>query len=63
MKTIGTNMRGRQFKETNYMFNWLGAENLCDLYKEGELRGELKELAPKLKEDDNFVIAIYKLKK
>lgn len=62
-KTIGTNMRGRQFKETNYMFNWLGAENLCDLYKEGELRGELKELAPKLKEDDNFVIAIYKLKK
>lgn len=56
-------MRGRQFKETNYMFNWLGAENLCDLYKEGELRGELKELAPKLKEDDNFVIAIYKLKK
>ena len=35
---------------------------LVEKYKEGKLKGKLKEIASKLKEDDNNVVAIFKFK-
>ena len=38
------------------------ADALIDLYEAGELKGEIKDIASKMKFDDNPFIAIYKLK-
>lgn len=38
------------------------AETLLELYEAGELKGKIKDIASKMKFDDNPLIAIYKLK-
>ena len=40
----------------------MATSQLCEEYEEGKLKGKLKDVVSKLKEDDNDVIAIYKLK-
>ena len=42
------------------MIHW--ASKLREFYEAGKLKGKLKEVAAKLKEDDNDVVVIYKLK-
>lgn len=42
---------------------YLNALDLCEDYKEGKLKGKLKEVAAKLREDDNPVIMLLKPKK
>ena len=51
-----------QWNETNHIHYQLSAEQLLELYEAGKLKGKLKEIAPKLKFDDNNVVAICKLK-
>ena len=40
----------------------LDASKLCEAYENGELRGELKEIAKNIKADDNPVLMVVKFK-
>lgn len=46
----------------NYGINWFSPDKILDRYEAGELKGKLKEIAPKLKEDDNLVLMICNFK-
>ena len=50
------------FVESNYGMWTYSASNLIRWNENGGLRGELKEIASKLKEDDNNVLVLYKYK-
>lgn len=41
----------------------MGAEYLLQDYKAGKLQGELKQIASKLKEDDNPILMLIKFKR
>ena len=45
-----------------YIMQYYPAHSLVELYKEGKLQGELKEIASKLGEDDNSVLMLAKFK-
>ena len=45
-----------------YIMQYYPAHSLVELYKEGKLQGELKEIASKLGEDDNPVLMLAKFK-
>ncbi|MEE1145648.1 MAG: 6-bladed beta-propeller [Bacteroidaceae bacterium] len=45
-----------------YIMQYYSAYRLVELYKEGKLQGELKEIASKLGEDDNPVLMLAKFK-
>ena len=45
-----------------YIMQYYPAYSLVELYKEGKLQGELKEIASKLSEDDNPVLMLAKFK-
>lgn len=47
---------------SNYGMIWYPAQNLLDRYSMGELKGSLKEIASRLKEDDNMVLVICRYK-
>ena len=61
-RSLWTNMRKEWSESPNCIFKPIPASQLCEEYEAGKLKGKLKEVASKLKEDDNYVIAIYKLK-
>lgn len=61
-REIRADMGGIKFLDSNYLINIILADRLCEFYEKGNVKGELKELASKMKEDNNSVIAIYKLK-
>ena len=48
---------------TNHCVKTMNVEKLCQSYQEGKLKGTLKEVASKLKEDDNPVLMIVHLKR
>ena len=50
------------FETPNCLYDFYRTEILIEEYEAGNLKGKLKEVASKLKFDDNSVIAIYKLK-
>ena len=50
------------FETPNCLYDFYRTEILIEEYEAGNLKGKLKEVASKLKFDDNNVIAIYKLK-
>lgn len=54
-----TKCRIRNFVSSERL-HW--ASKLREFYEAGKLKGKLKEVAAKLKEDDNDVVVIYKLK-
>ena len=56
--------RGREiaFETSNCFHNLYNAEALIEEYETGNLKGELKDIASKLKYDDNDVYIICKLK-
>ena len=56
------NMKGMQFDKPNRICVKYPAEQLCEEYKTGKLKGKLKEVASKLTEEDCHVVAICKLK-
>ena len=56
------NMHHERSEIPNCIFKSIPASQLCEEYEAGKLEGKLKEVASRLKEDDNDVIAIYKLK-
>ena len=58
---LWTNMHYERSEIPNYIFKQIPASQLCEEYEAGKLKGKLKEVASRLKEDDNYVIAIYKL--
>ena len=45
-----------------HIMQYYSAYRLVELYKEGKLQGELKEIASKLGEDDNPVLMLAKFK-
>ena len=49
-------------KNKNHAASRYQTSILVEKYKEGKLKGKLKEIASKLKEDDNNVVAIFKFK-
>ena len=55
------NMKGMQFDKPNRICVKYPAEQLCEEYKTGKLKGKLKEVASKLTEEDCHVVAICKL--
>lgn len=61
-KYIKSNMHCERSEQPNCFMTKMKAFQLCEEYEAGKLKGKLKEVASKLKEDDNDVIAIYKLK-
>lgn len=61
-KYIKSNMHNERSEQPNFFMTKMKAFQLCEEYEAGKLKGKLKEVASKLKEDDNDVIAIYKLK-
>ena len=61
-RSLWTNMQKEWSETPNCIFKKFPASQLCEEYEAGKLKGKLKEVASKLKEDDNYVIAIYKLK-
>ena len=50
------------FEQSNYIFIRLKSSRLCEDYEAGKLKGKLREVASRLKDDDNDVFAIYKIK-
>ena len=60
-KSIFTTMKGMQFKSSNQIVITYSAEKLCEAYEAGKLKGELKEIASRLTEEDCHVVAICKL--
>ena len=56
-------MKKRWLNEPNTFLNPLRAERLFKALQDGKLNGKLKEISSLLKEDDNNVLAIYKLRK
>lgn len=50
------------FETSNCFHNLYHAEALIEEYEAGNLKGELKDIASKLKYDDNEVCVICKLK-
>lgn len=48
--------------DRNYTVGFLRAEFLVEQYEVDKLRGKLKEVAQNLKEDDNWVMVLYKFK-
>ena len=61
-KVIFTHMRYKQFEQGNQMFNLLLPERVCREYEAGELKGKLAETVAKIKEDDNQILVICKMK-
>ena len=57
-----TSNMNQTFVESNYGMWTYSASNLIRWNENGGLRGELKEIASKLKEDDNNVLVLYKYK-
>ena len=51
-----------QWNLPNYIHFGYSAEKLCEEYEAGNLKGKLKEIASKLKFDDNLVLVLCKLK-
>ena len=49
-------------KNKNHAASRYQTSILVEKFKEGKLKGKLKEIASKLKEDDNNVVAIFKFK-
>lgn len=54
--------RDDDFSNRNMGVMFYSAENLINLYKEGKLKGKLKEVASKLDGEDNHVLVIAKYK-
>ena len=50
------------FEQSNYILIRLKSSRLCEDYEAGKLKGKLREVASRLKDDDNDVFAIYKIK-
>ena len=50
------------FEQSNYILIRLKSSWLCEAYEAGKLKGKLREVASRLKDDDNGVFAIYKIK-
>ena len=50
------------FEQSNYILIRLKSSWLCEAYEAGKLKGKLREVASRLKDDDNDVFAIYKIK-
>ena len=61
-RSLWTNMQKEWSETPNCIFKKFPASQLCEEYEAGKLKGKLKDVASRLKEDDNDVIAIYKLK-
>lgn len=61
-RDIKANMKEQWIEQSNCVITSIPAFQLCEEYEAGQLKGELKEVASKLKEDDNYVVAIYKFK-
>ena len=61
-RAILANMKNQWIEQPNCAMNGIPAYQLCEAYEAGKLKGKLKEVASKLKEDDNDVIIIYKFK-
>lgn len=55
-------MKRVQFDNPNHVRLLYAADQLYEEYQEGKLKGELKEIASRLKEDDNWVMVICKIK-
>ena len=51
-----------QWNLPNYIHFGYSAEKLCEEYEAGNLKGKLKEVACKLKFDDNNVVVICKIR-
>ena len=60
-KNIKWDMKRVQFENPNHIRIIYNAEKLCEDYENGKLKGELKEVASRLTEEDNYVVAICKL--
>ena len=60
-KNIKWDMKRVQFENPNHIRIIYTAEKLCEDYENGKLKGELKEVASRLTEEDNYVVAICKL--
>ena len=60
-KNIKWDMKRVQFENSNHIRIIYNAEKLCEDYENGKLKGELKEVASRLTEEDNYVVAICKL--
>ena len=61
-KNINWSMKRVQFDNPNHVRLLYAADQLYEEYQEGKLKGELKEIASRLKEDDNWVMVICKIK-
>lgn len=61
-KVIFTHMRYKQFEQGNQIFYSLLPERVCPEYEAGELKGKLAETVAKIKEDDNQILVICKMK-
>jgi len=59
---INSNMQYERSEQPNCFISTMATSQLCEEYEEGKLKGKLKDVVSKLKEDDNDVIAIYKIK-
>jgi hypothetical protein len=61
-RTLKNTMEGMQLENPNQIFIAHYADKLCTDNEEGKLKGELKEVASRLTEEDCHVVAICKLK-
>ena len=61
-KNTRWSMERVQFEQPNHIRIIYSAEQLCEEYEAGKLEGKLKEIASKLKEDDNDVLMIIKIR-
>ena len=62
-KNINIDMWDVQFESPNhFVFNLFPYKQLCPDYENGKLKGELKDIASNLTEEDNNIVVICKLK-
>ena len=61
-KDLRHTMRRTWVGKTNCFIIDYKAPALCEAYEAGKLKGKLKEVASRLKDDDNGIFAIYKIK-
>ena len=61
-KDLRHTMRRTWVGKTNCFLIDYKAPALCEAYEAGKLKGKLKEVASRLKDDDNGIFAIYKIK-
>ena len=60
-RKLKNTMEGMQLENPNQIFIAHYADKLCTDNEEGKLKGELKEIASRLTEEDCHVVAICKL--